>query len=48
MRRTLVTLALGLVLAAAQGCASMGVGNPFSNDPLTGGAACSAMPRTAI
>lgn len=38
MRRTLVTLALGLVLAAAQGCASMGVGNPFSNDPLTGGA----------
>ena len=32
MRRTLVTLALGLVLAAAQGCASMGVGNPFSND----------------
>lgn len=38
MRRTLVTLALGLVLAAAQGCASMGVSNPFSNDPLTGGA----------
>ena len=35
MRRTLVTLALGLVLAAAQGCASMGVSNPFSNDPLT-------------
>ncbi|MGE9984295.1 hypothetical protein [Desulfovibrio sp. SGI.169] len=37
MRRTLVTLTLGLVLAAAQGCASVGVGNPFSNDPLTGG-----------
>ncbi|WP_022654923.1 hypothetical protein [uncultured Desulfovibrio sp.] len=37
MRRTLVTLALGLILAA-QGCAPMGVGNPFSNDPLTGGA----------
>lgn len=38
MRRTLVTLALGLLLATAQGCASMGVSNPFSNDPLTGGA----------
>lgn len=39
MRRTLVTLALGLVFAAASGCASFGVSNPFSNDPLTGGAA---------
>lgn len=37
MRRTLVTLTLGLLLAAAQGCASVGGGNPFSNDPLTGG-----------
>lgn len=36
MRRTLVTLVLGLLLAAAQGCAAVG-GNPFSNDPLTGG-----------
>lgn len=39
MRRTLVTLALGLVFAAATGCASLGVSNPFANDPLTGGAA---------
>ncbi len=39
MRRTLVTLVLGLLFAAATGCASFGVGNPFSNDPLTGGTA---------
>lgn len=39
MRRTLVTLALGLLFAAATGCASLGVGSPFNNDPLTGGAA---------
>lgn len=38
MRRTLVTLALGLLLATTQGCASMGVSSPFPNDPLTGGA----------
>lgn len=42
MRRTLVTLALGLLFASATGCASLGVGSPFANDPLTGGAAAGA------
>ncbi len=40
MRRQLVISILALLLGAVsllQGCASMGVGAPFSNDPLTGG-----------
>ena len=37
MRRPLVILVLLAVLATIQGCASMGLENPFSNDPFTGG-----------
>lgn len=40
MRRQLVISILALLLGAGsllQGCASMGVSSPFSNDPLTGG-----------
>lgn len=37
MRRPLVILVLLAVLATIQGCASIGLENPFSNDPLTGG-----------
>ncbi|MDR0816318.1 MAG: hypothetical protein LBN28_02840 [Desulfovibrio sp.] len=35
--RVLAALVLGLTVAAAQGCANLGVGNLFSNDPFTGG-----------
>ena len=37
MRRPLVILVLLAVLATIQGCASIGLENPFSSDPLTGG-----------
>lgn len=40
MRRQLVISILALLLGAGsllQGCASLGVGAPFANDPLTGG-----------
>ncbi|MFT4300311.1 MAG: hypothetical protein QM579_01010 [Desulfovibrio sp.] len=37
MRRPLVILALLSLLATLPGCASIGLENPFSNDPLTGG-----------
>ena len=40
MRRQLVISILALLISAAgllSGCASMGLENPFSNDPLTGG-----------
>ena len=38
MRRPLVIIALLSLLATLPGCASIGLENPFSNDPLTGGA----------
>ena len=37
MRRPLVILTLLSLLATLPGCASIGLENPFSNDPLTGG-----------
>lgn len=37
MRRPLVILVLLSLLATLPGCASIGLENPFSNDPLTGG-----------
>ena len=37
MRRPLVILVLLAVFATIQGCASIGLENPFSSDPLTGG-----------
>ena len=37
MRRPLVIIALLALLATLSGCASIGLENPFSNDPLTGG-----------
>ncbi|OXS28172.1 MAG: hypothetical protein BCS36_02870 [Desulfovibrio sp. MES5] len=37
MRRPLVIIALLSLLATLPGCASIGLENPFSNDPLTGG-----------
>lgn len=37
MRRPLVIIALLALLATLSGCATIGLENPFSNDPLTGG-----------
>ena len=37
MRRPLVIIALLALLATLPGCATIGLENPFSNDPLTGG-----------
>lgn len=37
MRRPLVIITLLALLATLPGCASIGLENPFSNDPLTGG-----------
>jgi hypothetical protein len=37
MLRPLVILAACLLFTQMQGCASMDISNPFSNDPLTGG-----------
>ena len=37
MLRPLVILAACLLFAQVQGCSSMNISNPFSNDPLTGG-----------